>query len=412
MKVLWFTNTASLAESYLNKSLVSGGWIKSLEKMIQQKVDLCISFYHNKRINDFKYGDTSYYPINKYPKGDFNKLKRKLLGSAALEDDICQYLSVVEKVKPDIIHIHGTEMPFGLVQKHTKIPVVYSIQGNINVYTYKYFDGIPKSYLRKIVISNKAFSINSYLVNYFRFKKMANIEYKILQEAKYIIGRTQWDYRITRILAPKSIYFLGNEILRNAFYQNHWSQPWLETIKLFTTNGQSLYKGIETVIKTSFLLESINFNHKWHVAGIGLKDSLVKTACKRLNIDLPKSLVFLGIINEEKLVEEIQISHLYVMPSHIENSPNNLCEAQILGIPVISTFAGGVGSLINDNVSGTLVQNGDPYVLAGTIIDVMNNYEKAIKMARVARKNALVRHNSETIASELLYVYNAIINDK
>ena len=38
MKVVWFTNTPSLAESYINNKPAGGGWIKSLEKAIQKKV--------------------------------------------------------------------------------------------------------------------------------------------------------------------------------------------------------------------------------------------------------------------------------------------------------------------------------------------------------------------------------------
>lgn len=44
---------------------------------------------------------------------------------------------------PDVIHIHGTEDNFGLVQRFVKIPVLISIQGLLTVYTTKFYTGIP-----------------------------------------------------------------------------------------------------------------------------------------------------------------------------------------------------------------------------------------------------------------------------
>ena len=53
--------------------------------------------------------------------------------------------------------------------------------------------------------------------------KMAKIESFYLKNSKNIIGRTDWDRQITRILAPKSNYFVGNEILRDNFYEEKWN---------------------------------------------------------------------------------------------------------------------------------------------------------------------------------------------
>ena len=41
---------------------------------------------------------------------------------------------------------------------------------------------------------------------------------------------------------------------------------------------------------------------------------------------------------------------------------------------------------MKDNEDGILIQDGDPYVMAGAIIELMNNYEKAIFYGQNARK--------------------------
>ena len=44
MKVLWFSPTPSLAEDFLNNTPTNGGWIRSLEKEIENKVQLSVAF--------------------------------------------------------------------------------------------------------------------------------------------------------------------------------------------------------------------------------------------------------------------------------------------------------------------------------------------------------------------------------
>ena len=52
-------------------------------------------------------------------------------------------LKAVDIAKPDLIHIHGTEECYGLIQDVIKdIPIVFSIQGLIAPYKEKYFSGM------------------------------------------------------------------------------------------------------------------------------------------------------------------------------------------------------------------------------------------------------------------------------
>ena len=78
--------------------------------------------------------------------------------------------------------------------------------------------------------------------------------------------------------------------------------------------------------------------------------------------------------------------HIYIAISHIENSPNSLCEALILGAPCIATNAGGTSSLIEDGNNGILIQDGDAYSMAGAIIELTENYNIAIDYGNSARK--------------------------
>jgi glycosyltransferase involved in cell wall biosynthesis len=80
-----------------------------------------------------------------------------------------------------------------------------------------------------------------------------------------------------------------------------------------------------------------------------------------------------------------------------------------LGMPIIATNVGGVSTLIENEVEGILVQEGEPYSFAAAIVDLTNNYEKAKQLGCNARIKAFKRHNPNDILENILKIYNNII---
>lgn len=416
IKVLWFTNTPANACDFLKVGPSGGGWLKSLDKILQKKVELHVAFYYPRSDKSFRYLETCYHPIipNNWKA---NVLKGLITTHITDKEDINKYLEIIEKVKPDIIHINGTENPFACIIPVIEIPVVTSLQGCMTVYSYKFDSGYSKKNLLK---SNKIgdFTIaeilrhKSFLKIKKEFKRMAIRERSNLLNTKYIIGRTSWDKRISRVLSPKSLYFHGDEILRDKFYERSWSPRQSNKLIVHTTSGNSPYKGFETICESLNLLNSISaFETEWRVAGIKSNDSIVRVTKDRLRSKFPrKGLVLLGEITEEHIFDCLAESTVYVSPSHIENSSNSLCEALLIGIPCIATYAGGTGSLMRDGEDGVLIQDGDPWAMAGAILEIFGNPEKAISLGRKARERALLRHDPERIVNELIEVYKMIIS--
>jgi glycosyltransferase involved in cell wall biosynthesis len=420
MKVLYFSNTPALGSDYINKDAKikgTGGWLYSLNEVIQKKVDLSLAFHYPYNKESFKYQKTEYYPIYT---GNIivENLKRGFLGKVYDTNFLNQYLKIIDTVKPDIIHIHGTENAFLCILGKVNVPVVISIQGNLTVIQHKYLAGYYGNFIKqkndRITLKSLVFGRNSFNKGYKTMQKMAKIEQSHLKYAKNIIGRTAWDSRITSVLSPKSTYYSGNEMLRDKFYTSKWNNNYESgKIILFTTSGNSYYKGFETLCHCLNILNDRGLSIEWRVAGIS-KDSLINKITKQhLGENYPKlGLMLLGSIEENNLIRNMQKSHLYIMPSHIENSPNNLCEAMIIGMPCVATFAGGTPSMLKDGEEGVLVQDGDPWVMAGAILEIINNPSEAEIYSKNARERALKRHDKATIISELIQTYSKIIKKK
>lgn len=418
MKVLWFTNTPSLAAKHINRVNIGGGWIESLEWHFGKSIgnELGIAFHYGyKNLDKRIINDTTYYLIpdlrNKY-----KRFIQKYRHVITQKTDVEFYLKVVEDFKPDIILIFGTENGFGLITPHLSIPVIIWIQGNLTVYHYKWFNNTT---LTKVLVNSKIkdLILNSGLYHqYFVFKRAALREQLILAKTRYVIGRTDWDKRISSTLAPNSKYFHVDEVLRSEFYNIQWNYRKKSAITLISIMQGNIYKGIEVIFKTLKILSRFpDLNLSYRIIGISEDDEIVSLYKKNSGYyTIKERIVFKGRLDEESLIHELLDSDIYIHPSHIENSSNSICEAMIIGMPVIATFAGGTGSLIDDNKDGVLIQDGDPYALAGAIYELANNLKYAIQLGQNARKRALERHDPDRILKQLLdcfknvLVYNTI----
>ena len=414
IKVLWFTNTPSLAGGKFKTSSMTGGWIFSLENAIREEsdIELGVAFYGKKAL--LKSDDKNkYFPIegnNQF----FGKLINKIQHINFREEDVEDYLSVINEYVPDIIHIFGTEIPWGRIIRYVKIPVIISIQGNITVIIHKCFSGLPKSFIQKNLNLKDRLLFRDIISSYKTGKKYSIIEQEIFSNCKYFTGRTDWDRRISKVFAPHSVYFHLDEMLRNIFYETKWDNQLNETLKVVSTISEPFYKGLETIFEALniFNTKRKDINIEWHIVGITENSIIPRMLKKKYHLyeSLKNKIVYHGKLHEQYLIDVLLKSNIYVQTSHIENSPNSLCEAMMLGIPIIATYAGGTSSLLTDKKEGILIQDGDPYSLAGTIIELCENYNIAKEYGKHARERAIERHDKTKIVNDLREIYNSVFN--
>ena len=100
-------------------------------------------------------------------------------------------------------------------------------------------------------------------------------------------------------------------------------------------------------------------------------------------------------------------ANVYVMPSAIENSPNSLCEAQILGVPVIASYCGGVSSLMENEMTGYYYRYEEYEMLAYLVIRLFKEKNFLI-LSQQEQKVASVRHDREKNAKELIAIYKKL----
>jgi glycosyltransferase involved in cell wall biosynthesis len=410
MKILWFTTSPSSAEKNEGKTLITGGWIKSLEKALKKfhpEVLLGIAFFSDKSTTSFDINGTKYFPIKRRKKGKILKhLSGTNINKNELKDHIKKFCLIINSFKPDLIHIHGTENTFGLIPETSGIPIVLSIQGILTVCLHKFFSGISRKELKRGI----SLFGNRFLFLFNDYRYLSKLEQDLLKKTRYIFGRTYWDRHVSTLLSPNAKYFHIDRVLRDNFYNNEWAKKRNNTCNIITTIRSNIYKGLETVIKAASLLNKTGINYKWHIAGLEPDDLLIKMMKKKVK-EVSDKITFRGRLAEEEIINALLKADIFVNASHIENSPNGVAEALILGMPVIATHAGGTSTYINDRINGILIQDGDPWSMAGAILELLKNEEFACELGRNARKAALKRHNPERISDNIVKAYKTIIEE-
>ena len=138
-------------------------------------------------------------------------------------------------------------------------------------------------------------------------------------------------------------------------------------------------------------------------------DKLLKHFEKSENIRCEDvGIIVHGVKNPSELMELILKSDVYMHPSYIDNSPNSVCEAQILGKPVIACNVGGMPTLIEHMVSGILVPSNGVFEIVHYLIKLKNDSKLSCDIGEKARKIATKRHNTEIIISSLSKAYSEI----
>ncbi len=406
MRILWFSVTPSLFNPHSNGHN-GGGWIASLEQIVRKNKNIELGVAFNFPDNSFKYENNgvSYYPIMT----EERSLVGKMFGKSDDGNKIAKYLQIIEDFKPDLIQIFGSENEFGTICKLTKIPVVIHMQGCIPPYHNALFPvGMKKSdfLLKKgLSLSYRIIGLRSERA----FRKRAEMEIETIQSCKYFMGRTEWDKSLIDLFNPDATYFHCEEALRDSFINSNKRREYSERQKktIISVISRPWYKGCDLILKTASLLKRFtDIDFEWKVYGIPemkFYESVYGIRANEVNVRP------MGTASKEELVDALCSASCYVHTSYIDNSPNSICEAQILGVPVLATHVGGISSIVTDGGDGILFPANAPYTAASLIKIITADKEFAERLSRQAIKKATERHNPANIGNRLGEIYETII---
>lgn len=122
---------------------------------------------------------------------------------------------------------------------------------------------------------------------------------------------------------------------------------------IFSAGRLDHQKGFDLLIKVAQKAKQENLNWQFVIAGDGkLKNELASTSQTERVADM---IHFIGFSNQVPLLAKS--ADVFVLPSRYEGMPNALLEAMSLGKASVATSVNGAPELVDDGVSGFLVES-------------------------------------------------------
>jgi glycosyltransferase involved in cell wall biosynthesis len=146
-------------------------------------------------------------------------------------------------------------------------------------------------------------------------------------------------------------------------------------------------KGYGYLIDALALLKKQQVNFRFTlVAGGGVPDEIKFQIAQH---DLAEEINIINGLSHDLTIERIRNSDMLVLPSVVEGMANVAIEAMTVGTIVISSDSGGMPELIEDNTTGYLFLNRDPFSLANTIIKATQARQELLQEIRRNAKNKI-----------------------
>lgn len=410
MNILWLVNIPLPEASRLlqEEVLPFGGWLVHASELLSKHsgVKLSVAFPRSRTdgVQELRGDSIHYYTF----------------APVQSPDQVKGLKTVIDQAKPDIVHIFGTELAHTLamvnVCKSAGIQVVISIQGLVSVIAKHYTLGLPHHVQSRFTIRD-LLKRDNIKQQQKRFIERGKWEVEAIRKVEHIIGRTTWDRACTSFMNPTATYHYCNETLRNEFYQQEWDIDHCERYSIFLSQGSYPIKGLHFAIEAMPLVLKYFPRAKLYVGGPDIMKS--DTWKEKLKLssygkyikeliqkhELQNKVIFTGMLNEKQMCAHFLKSHVFVCPSSIENSPNSLGEAMLLGVPSVASNVGGVTDLLKHQEEGFVYPSDAPYMLAHYICEVFADDQLALQFSRNAKKKASTLHHKELNHERLLEIY-------
>lgn len=191
---------------------------------------------------------------------------------------------------------------------------------------------------------------------------------RIIQTASVFISVSHYLGKgVNKTLVKKEFSVIPNVVDTDLFYRTEKKH---ERFTFLHVSNMVPLKNVEAILRAfDMLLKQTKSNAEF--VFIGNSDETYPRLAEELGL-LP-SVSFKGEVAYAVVAEEMRRCHVFVLASHIENSPCVIGEALCCGLPVIATAVGGVPELI-DKENGRLVPPQDVVSLAAALTEVFYGY--------------------------------------
>lgn len=288
--------------------------------------------------------------------------------------------NLLDQLKPDLIHMNGTDgLPFlwNAVQK--KIPIVQHVRNGALVPFKEYAEAATaliavSRFLRDDVLRFAVERDRVHVIydeadtEYFR---LGACDGSAVRERLGIDSESKVIVMVARFAENKR-----HDLMLDAFQQVREQVP---TARL--------------VLKGEVYYEDAYYDR-------------IRKRIDEMNSD--KAILHVPFIDDIREIHSV--ADVLVLCSDREGLGRCVVEAMCMGIPAVVTDSGGSHEIIEDGVTGFVVQGGNASALARGIVRVLNDQDLAHSMGQEARRAAERDLSADVSASRVMDIYDCVLN--
>lgn len=170
--------------------------------------------------------------------------------------------------------------------------------------------------------------------------------------------------------------------------------------RLITVGKLTKVKALDDLIDVFLLVKNKKENTQLIIIGGGEERFYLEKIIKEKGLE--KSISFLGILEKDKIIEELANSSIFVMTSKKETFGLSIIEAMSIGLPCVALDDNKqLKNIIKNDINGYLIKDRDKVQMAKKIIDILEDENLRFNLSNCAKETSLI-YDIKSVKSEWL----------
>lgn len=191
------------------------------------------------------------------------------------------------------------------------------------------------------------------------------------------------------------------------------SPSWGPPYRILSVGRLVPKKGYDDLVNALTILEGAGLDFEFVHIGSGELEESIRQSIRRAELD--RRVRLLGTLSHDEVLAHYRKAHCLALACRVADNgdrdgiPNVLVEAMAVGVPVVSTRVSAIPELVEDGLTGTLVEPGQPVAMAGAIARVLSRPGPQVEMLRRARKKVESEFDQRRCVERLFELFSSAL---
>lgn len=220
-------------------------------------------------------------------------------------------------------------------------------------------------------------------------KKINRLLYRfVLKNADVILLSNQLYMDIESFVPVSRVYICPNGITNSVNDYESRLRPDRKSVKILFLSNLIESKGVFVLLNACSILKHKGIDFECDFIGAEGDLNVAQFNEKLNQLGIEKQVKYLGKKFGEEKQKAFAEADIFAFPTYYSNEcfPLVLLEAMSAGLPIISTFEGGIPDIVEDGTTGYLVNQKNVEVLAEKLEILIKNSELRQQMGKAGRK--------------------------